>query len=190
MSQLRLVLCRHTEVDLNAEHRYTGQIDVPLNSAGKEQAERLASELSKLKVSAIYSSDLIRAMQTASEIAIFHPQLSLITDQRLREVNLGQLNGMLKSEVKLKYPNQKFSTHNPDFDFSDVGGESRTAVIRRYTEFFNELTKNVGTSLDVQDNIVVVGHGTALRIFLESLGIACLLEQGNHQIILYSTKTN
>ena len=55
MSQIKLVLCRHTEVDLNAEHRYTGQIDVPLNSNGKKQAESLARQLSKFKLSAIYA---------------------------------------------------------------------------------------------------------------------------------------
>jgi broad specificity phosphatase PhoE len=175
-------------VDLNAQHRYTGQIDVPLNSVGEMQAENLALDLSKFKISAIFSSDLTRAIQTASKIAIFHSHLTLKNDQRLREVNLGQINGMLKSDVKHKHPDPKFSTQNPHFDFSDVGGESREQVIRRYTEFFDELVESLGTNTDEPPYIIAVGHGTALRIFLENLGFPNLLEQGNYQIVLYSAK--
>ncbi|MDP2668462.1 MAG: histidine phosphatase family protein [bacterium] len=185
MKQVQLVLCRHTEVDLNAQHRYTGQIDVSLNSVGEMQAEKLAIDLSKFNISAIFSSDLKRAMQTASKISLFHPQLVLKSDRRLREVNLGQINGMRKSDAKHKYPDPRFSTQNPNFDFSDVGGESRDQVIWRYAEFFDELANNLGADTDELSNIIAVGHGTALRIFLESLGISNQLEQGNYQIIQY-----
>ncbi|MDO8522916.1 MAG: histidine phosphatase family protein [bacterium] len=185
MKQVKFVLCRHTEVDLNAQHRYTGQIDVPLNAVGKLQAKRLADQLSKFTISAVFSSDLIRAVETASEITALHPHIAPRTDPRLREVNLGQLNGMLKSEVEKLYQNAIFSTQHANFDFSAVGGESREQVIRRHIEFFDEVTNTLENDSGNPPFSVVVGHGTALRIFLRHLGIKSLLEQGNYQIITY-----
>lgn len=186
MKRVQFVLCRHTEVDLNAQHRYTGQIDVPLNAVGKLQAQKLATKLSKFTISALFSSDLIRAAETASEVGVFHPHVVLRTDSRLREVNLGQFNGMLKSEVEKLYQNPIFSTQHANFDFSAVGGESREKVVKRYVEVFDEITGALGNNSGNPPCIVVVGHGTALRIFLKHLGTKSVLEQGNYQVVTYT----
>ena len=125
-------------------------------------------------------------MQTASYIKLFHPSVVPQKDPRLREITLGQLDGMLKTEVKQLYPEKKHSTRSSRFDFSDVGGESRIQVIQRYVAFFDDVVSTLGiTRGRCLPNIVVVGHGTALRIFLEHLGIPCQLEQGHYQRIMW-----
>lgn len=186
MKQANIILCRHTQTDLNAQHKYTGQIDVPLNSTGEAQAENLAIQLAKLSVSMIVSSDLIRTTQTAAKILKLHSSVALYTDCRLREVNLGKINGMSKNEARQLFPDAKFSTRNPNFDFRDVGGESYQQVIQRLTGCFDEIVENIKVTTATQSCIVIVGHGTALRLFLEHLGIPCLLEQGNYQKIIYT----
>jgi probable phosphoglycerate mutase len=185
MKRVSYVLCRHTQVDLNAQHKYTGQLDVPLNAVGERQAENLGRQLSHMRMDAIFSSDLVRAVQTANKVGAYHPLVIPQTDPRLREVHLGRLNGMHKDEVKRLYPDAKYSTRSPNFDFREVGGESRTQVIQRYEEFFDATVARLGVVAYPPTNIVVVGHGTALRIFLENLGVPCTLEQGNYQIITY-----
>ncbi len=186
MKTIRAILCRHTETELNRENRYTGQLNVPLNSTGESQAKILADLLAHKNVEAIFSSDLQRAIQTASYIAARHISIPSKTDARLREIDLGVASGMLKNDVRRLYPDEKFSTQSPYFDFSKIGGESRKIVVKRQIEFFDEATQTIGAPKRYAPNIIIVGHGTVLRCFLEHLGFQSRLEQGNYQIIYYS----
>lgn len=94
-----LILIRHGETDWNRELRFQGQVDVPLNATGHEQARRLAQRLvaERLAVDHLVCSDLIRTRQTAQPaLAALLPQLSLdaLTDPRLREQHFGVVDGM------------------------------------------------------------------------------------------------
>ncbi len=102
---MRLILVRHGQTDWNMEYRAQGQSDVPLNPAGEAQAEAIARALKEEPVEAIYSSPLSRAYQTAQAIGRFH-QAKIITDDRLKELDVGKMDGMY-------YPNLK--TNAPDF---------------------------------------------------------------------------
>ena len=65
----RLCIVRHGETAWNAEHRVQGQLDIPLNNIGLRQAQAVGRALKDERFDAIYSSDLVRARQTAAPIA-------------------------------------------------------------------------------------------------------------------------
>jgi broad specificity phosphatase PhoE len=96
---LRVILVRHGETDWNKLHRVQGSnSDAPLNESGKEQADRLALRLKQEDIQAIYSSPLKRALGTAQVIA-HHHQLDVQVESDLREMNVGELEGISISLV-------------------------------------------------------------------------------------------
>ncbi|SEM70188.1 histidine phosphatase family protein [Lihuaxuella thermophila] len=94
---------RHGETDWNKEIRFQGQTDIPLSETGVEQAKFLAEYLKDHTISAIYSSDLKRARQTAELIAAKHG-LAVRATPEFRERSAGEWEGLTLSEIKEKYP--------------------------------------------------------------------------------------
>jgi broad specificity phosphatase PhoE len=90
----RILLVRHGETDFNLTHRFQGRIDIPLNKTGNNQAQALALALKDELLTAIYSSSLIRAMETARSIKAFHPSTPLFEEGGLTEMDLGEFDGM------------------------------------------------------------------------------------------------
>ncbi|KAL5728440.1 phosphoglycerate mutase (2,3-diphosphoglycerate-independent) [Ranunculus cassubicifolius] len=89
-----IVLIRHGETDWNITNKIQGQLDIELNEFGKEQASAVANRLSKEpKFSAIYSSDLKRALETAQTITNSCGKLEVVQDKDLRERHFGDLQG-------------------------------------------------------------------------------------------------
>ena len=163
---------RHMEVDWNREKRFTAQaMDLELSLQGITEAERMAERLKNVRFRRIFSSDQRRALLTAIIIAERQENLVLpVTHWRLREVNVGSLVGMHQSEVT----RPEFQTKHPAFDYREVGGEFRPHVIARHRAFLD----GIRTTDDGGENLVV-GHGTALRILLEDLGITEKLTREN-----------
>lgn len=186
---VRFLLCRHTQTDLNAQKRYSGaREDVPLNAVGEAQAEALAEKVALLPIVAIHASDLLRTRQVATRIATYN-HLAVLHDARLREVDIGAIGTLQKTEAQERFPEEWHRTSGPDYDFRDIGGESRSQVVERHVACFQEmLGRYGGTAPEDAPLVVVVGHGTALRTMLEHLGApdAKLHEQGDYQIVLYS----
>jgi len=88
-----LLLVRHGETDWNAERRWQGHADVPLNARGREQARVLAERLATDgRVDAVYSSDLSRARDTA-EIVARRFGITVVADPDLREIDVGSREG-------------------------------------------------------------------------------------------------
>jgi probable phosphoglycerate mutase len=98
-----ILLARHGETDWNSERRWQGHADQPLNEAGREQARELAESLAGRGVDAIYSSDLLRAHETARIVA---ERLGLFVevDAGLREVDVGDWAGHVHSEIERSDP--------------------------------------------------------------------------------------
>jgi probable phosphoglycerate mutase len=92
--RLRILLVRHGETDWNQTHRFQGRMDIPLNKEGKHQAYALALTLKDEPLTAIYSSPLIRAVETARFIKEFHPSTPLFEEEGLTEMDLGEFDGM------------------------------------------------------------------------------------------------
>ncbi len=97
-----VILCRHGETDWNRLGRYQGRTDTPLNARGLEQARELAESLRGRPVSAVYSSTLARAYDTALEIARLHG-LDVTRDRRLDEINQGLWEGLRRDEIVLEH---------------------------------------------------------------------------------------
>lgn len=101
---LKLYLIRHGETQWNAEGRIQGHTDIELNERGMEQARRLAARMPEEgPFDAIYASPLRRAFRTATLIGEAL-KLTVISDARLIERSLGQLEGLTMTEVKEKFP--------------------------------------------------------------------------------------
>src|SRR3954469_644487 len=94
----RILLIRHGQTDWNVEGGWQAHLDEPLNATGIKQAQALAEYLRGRAISAIYSSDLLRARVTAEWIAQAIG-LPVKEDQRWRELNLGVFQGLTTSEI-------------------------------------------------------------------------------------------
>ena len=98
----RIILARHGETEWNVEEIFRGRIDIELNETGIKQAELLAEYLSHVKIDAIYSSPLQRALKTAEAIAHYH-DLNVEIAPGLIDFDYGEWQGLAHQEVRNKY---------------------------------------------------------------------------------------
>lgn len=151
---MKIILTRHGESEANKQGIIQGQaIDSPLSKNGKKQAKALAKRLKNKKISAIYSSDLKRAMETANEIAKIH-SLKIIPDKRLREFDAGYLTkrgtDYLLNERDKIAKQKKISPREVKFP----GGESEIDHYNRISDFIKSILKKHTEN----DSIIVVAH--------------------------------
>ena len=166
MSELWLI--RHGQTDWNLEGRYQGQSDIPLNPTGLAQAEAFAASLDGQHFSALYSSDLRRAFQTAEAIAR-HTGLAVIPEPRLREIHQGQWHGRTLDEVRAIY-NESAQAQRWQIDPEAArapGGESVLEVSQRMAAAANAIAR-----AHPGQRVLVVSHGLALATLVcQSSGI-------------------
>ena len=98
MNRTQIVIVRHGQTEWNIRGIRQGYLDSPLTARGMAQAKALAQRLAREKFTALYSSDLGRAVQTAQEIADVTGH-TIVTDARLRERHLGILQGLNAEEI-------------------------------------------------------------------------------------------
>jgi len=148
---------RHGETEWNRAGRQQGHQDSPLTPTGVRQAELLADGLGGKRIEAMYSSDLGRAIQTA-EIIAKRLDLKIRPDIRLRERNLGILQGLTRDQFELRYPEEFYRFNAADADYVVPGGESLRQLFDRCVSCAEEIAgKNKGKC------ILIVGHGGVLR---------------------------
>jgi probable phosphoglycerate mutase len=94
-----ILLARHGETDWNSERRWQGHEDRPLNDVGRAQARELADSLADRAIDVVYSSDLVRAHETAQIIAD-RLELPVEVDVGLREVDVGDWSGRVQGEIE------------------------------------------------------------------------------------------
>ena len=152
----RLVLIRHGETDWNREERWQGQTDVPLNSAGRAQVSALAESMRGRPLDAIYSSDLLRASQTAEAVSEA-TGAPLTLDPRLREIDLGEWQGMLSEEIRSRDGGLVDMFFQDPQARAGLRGESVAEVFLRMTSAVDEILSRHRTG-----RVAVVSHGLAL----------------------------
>ena len=151
-----IILIRHGETDWNDLGRIQGHLPVPLNARGMAQAEALASRLQNDSVAAIYSSDLLRARQTAEAIARISGQ-EIRLDKRLREWDLGMLSGMFRTDAERDHPNIARIYRDYLVDEMIPGGESIRQRYERITAAVSDIARR-----HPAQSVAVVSHGGPL----------------------------
>ena len=126
----RIIAIRHGETAWNAGSRLQGHQDVPLNERGRAQAACLAAALADEGISAVISSDLARAAETARAFA--QPLgLPLTLDAGLRERGFGTLEGHTYDEIEQRFPEMARRWRGREPDFGPPGGESLNQLFER-----------------------------------------------------------
>jgi broad specificity phosphatase PhoE len=149
-------LIRHGQTDWNLEGRYQGQSDVPLNAVGISQAKTLAMQLKGQSFSAIFSSDLMRAKETA-DIAAAILNLPVNLDIRLREINQGKWGGQLVDVIKARYADLWDQRKVDPAGVRPPGGETVGEVASRIYAALNEISQKYPDG-----NVIIASHGLAL----------------------------
>jgi len=164
---MRLILVRHGETRWNQENRVLGHTEIELNEKGRKQAERLALALKDETLAAIYSSPLRRARETAEEIARFHG-LEVVTDDGLKEVDAGELDGLTFQEMMERYGDFLKEWVKDEPSLRMPGGESIAELQQRTWPAVERMVR------DHPDGIVIlVSHAFAiLSIICKAIGLS------------------
>ncbi len=160
-----LYLIRHGETEGGEIRRYKGTIDVPLSEKGLRQMEQISKYIVEKGgkgglMSAVYCSDLTRAIRSAEIVAEPHSLKPIITSS-LRERNFGLWEGMSFDEIMEKYPLEFDAWAGNPLKFSPMEGESTLAMRDRVIQAMSEIMENHN-----KENIAIVAHGGVNRIIL------------------------
>jgi probable phosphoglycerate mutase len=158
-SGIRILLVRHGETEWNRIHRFQGRSDIPLNKKGKEQARALASALKDEHITAIYSSPLTRALETARLIKAYHPLSPLFEEEGLLEMDLGDFEGMEALRWASQYPDFRKDWEKNPASVSMPRGESLQEVQVRVIDTLEQITQNYpnkSTLLVSSHNFVII----------------------------------
>ncbi|BBY30770.1 histidine phosphatase family protein [Mycolicibacterium sediminis] len=155
----RLVLLRHGQTEYNAGSRMQGQLDTDLSDLGREQASAAAEVLAKRHPLLIVSSDLRRALDTATALGD-RAGVPVLTDTRLRETHLGDWQGLTHHDVDAIAPGARLAWRD-DARWAPHGGESRVDVAERSLPLVAELVEQQQDwGVDDADRpVVLVAHG-------------------------------
>ena len=158
-SGTRILLIRHGETDWNRIHRFQGRSDLPLNQKGREQARALALALKDEHITAIHSSPLVRALETARLIKAFHPSSPLFEEEGLMEMDLGDFEGMEALHWASQYPDFRKNWEKDPASVTMPGGESLQEVQTRVIDTLEHITQHYSpesTLLICSHNFVII----------------------------------
>ncbi|MCW3030983.1 MAG: Phosphoglycerate mutase [Solirubrobacterales bacterium] len=147
----RVFLVRHAAVD--TQGRYWGATDLPLSRVGRAQLLSLAHTFADTRVDVVYSSDLLRARETAAAIS-----KDVEVDGRLREIDFGHCEGLTFDEIAARWPAVGDSLVSDPTSFVAPGGESFVEFSARVNEFVEDRF----TSAD--GDVAVVAHRGSIAL--------------------------
>jgi len=149
-----MYLVRHGQTDWNVSGRVQGQNKVCLNGVGKQQAAEVAQLFKRVHLDVVYSSPVLRAMQTAQVIAN-----KVVPAPEFREREIGELAGLVKEEILAKFPTIRRDQDKKGIDWTPPGsGETLREFQKRCIKGFQDLVqKNQGKK------VLVVSHGGVIK---------------------------
>ena len=159
MDTTRVLLIRHGQSEGNAEGRFGGHTATPLSPRGRLQAEATARILSSENLTAIYSSDLSRAVETAMPLARL-TGLDVEQTDAFRERSVGVMEGLTFEEAAEQHPDEYAALIRRDFEHTLLGGESYRQMLNR--------------AADKLDQAIERHRGGRLAVFSHT-GTICIL---------------
>jgi broad specificity phosphatase PhoE len=163
MTVNRVILIRPGETEWNRQRRWQGWVDSPLDDYGKAQAKQLARYIRNIGLSALYSSDSRRAVETA-EILCVPLGFTPIYDKRWRERDIGAWQGMTLNEIRSWYPEEYRKLQADIENYRVPEGESRADVRQRVMAAFNDIQAEDKGSI-----VGIISHTTSTHMLLDSL---------------------
>jgi alpha-ribazole phosphatase len=159
----RLWLVRHGLTDWNSDLRYCGHSDIPLSEQGRVQASWLAKQLEIETIAAIFTSDLVRARETAEIIANKRKQVVEIRGSTAwREIDFGDWEGLTYTQIAERFPDQLGFFTDPEH-YAPPNGESMAHVQQRVKDALAAIVRNDASPVG---DVVIVSHGGPLRMLL------------------------
>ncbi len=179
----RMILVRHGETNWNLQSRFQGQIDIPLNSKGMEQAAAAGSFLRILNLDKAFSSSMTRPRQTAEAILKSQPDLEVELQQGLIEIAHGLWEGKLESEIKEEWPELLETWQNHPERAQMPEGETIQQVWSRSVHCWEQIS----STLSPEETVLVVAHDAVNKTILcHLLGLTpaniWMIKQGNGSI--------
>lgn len=161
-----LVLLRHGQTSWNLEERAQGHADISLDDTGRAQASTAAAALAGVGATRLWSSDLSRALETASFVSTA-TGLPVVSDPRLREYDVGVRSGLTMPEFAEKFPAEYAAWLVEDESLRVAGAESTGEVRSRMSVALAEILDTLGPG----ETGIVVTHGACLKV-----GVMALLD--------------
>lgn len=167
MKETEIILIRHGETEWNSQQRMQGHSNSDLSSVGQAQIQALGQWMKNVPFDHIYSSDSLRAKQTAEAITQFSGH-ELKIDLRLREKNLGVFEGLTSEEARERHPEvfRLFKTAGSKYVIDE--GESTQQLQDRALEIVEEIRIK-----HPEERVLLVTHGGFIRVVMKhSLGLS------------------
>ncbi len=160
--ELKIYLFRHGLTNFNREKKFTGQIDSKLTDEGIEQSKILAEALRNKKFQVAYHTRLSRSKDTLMMVLKYHPNVSIIEDNRIIERSYGELQGKTHQWCIETYGTEKFELWHRSYDVAPPGGESIKVVEKRVLDFINDLLNKMRKE---NISVAIAGHSNTMRPF-------------------------
>jgi phosphoserine phosphatase len=177
----RFLLIRHGETDWNRAGKFQGQIDIPLNDHGRNQASLAAEFLKTVPIDFAFTSTMQRPKATAEIILKEHPGVELLEDEDLREIGHGLWEGKFESEIEAEYPGELERWRTQPEHVQMPEGEHLKDVSIRAIAAWEKLLTQVGNT--TQTGIVVAHDATNKVLLCHLLGLSLTdfwkIKQGN-----------
>jgi len=159
------LLLRHGQTPMSVQKRYAGRSDIPLTDVGLEQAAAAAKRLASAGIDVIVASPLLRARQTAGEVAAT-TGAPVVTDEGFRETDFGAWEGLTFAEVRERWP-AEVSAWLADPAVPPPDGESFTQVSERVSAALQRvLADRAGQT------VLIVSHVTPIKMLVTTALLA------------------
>jgi broad specificity phosphatase PhoE len=164
---MELICVRHGRTAWNADRRFQGQTDIPLDDEGLAQAQALALHLGGERFDHALASDLMRARTTAEAICAGR-DVAIAFSPQLREMHFGQWEGLTWAEIVARWPELDAKNEKAPMYYTAEGGESWEALCERVDVFLRAATERMAAN----DRALIVSHAGVMHGIVRSLSRA------------------
>ncbi|MBD2342957.1 histidine phosphatase family protein [Anabaena subtropica] len=167
---VRLLLVRHGETEWNRQTRFQGQIDIPLNDNGRQQAQKAGAFLQNVAIDFAVSSSMARPKETAEIILRHHPSINLELQDGLREISHGLWEGKLEAEIEQEFPGELHRWRTTPGEVQMPEGENLQQVWERSVTTWQNI---IQTALNnqCQTGLIVAHDATNKTLLCHVLGL-------------------